>query len=79
MRVTVKLFGGLRKYLPASTDRCVEIELPDGATAVDLLARLRIPPDHVGVIAANQQQVEKTATLHDGDELHVFAPLAGGL
>ena len=39
MKITVKLFGRLRKHIPDyDSDNGVEIELPDGGSANDLLS-----------------------------------------
>lgn len=79
MRVRVKLFGALRKHLPSPGEASVELEVGDGATVADVLAGLGIPLEHAGMVVANNQQVEKTASVRDGQELSVFAPLAGGV
>jgi molybdopterin converting factor small subunit len=78
MRVRVKLFGALRKHLPAGAVGGVELELSDGATVADVLAELGIPIEHAGMVVSNDEQLEKTAGVRDGQELSVFAPLAGG-
>lgn len=43
MKITVKLFGELRKKIPAyQHDQGLELELPEGAKAGDLLVLLNI-------------------------------------
>ena len=79
MHVTVKLFATLRKYLPSGADESgLAVQLPDGATVADLIERLRIPPDHAGIIVSDDEHLEKTTVLTEGQEVNVFPPLAGG-
>jgi len=79
MRVSVKLYATLRKYLPSESDEGgIVVELPDGATVADLIAQLRIPSDHAGIIVSNNEHLDKTAVLINGQEVNVFPPLAGG-
>ncbi len=81
MQVTVKLFGGLREAAGAKE---LLVELPAGATASDLRARLA--EDHPPVaelgprlrIAVNQAVVAGEATLAEGDEVALLPPVSGG-
>lgn len=77
MRVVVKLYGNLIKYLPEKRETA-EIHVPDGTTAAALLARLAIPDDKVWMSAINDTVVDGSAVLHDGDILEVFEPVGGG-
>ena len=80
MRVTAKLHGTLRKYLPAGQhDNGVLVELADGATVVELVERLGIPPAHARMIVSGDEHLEPTSPLRDGQEVNVFPPLAGGV
>jgi molybdopterin converting factor subunit 1 len=61
----------------------IPLELPDGATAGDALASIRsrpgaerLPPKPL--IAINQRYAKPDAPLHDGDELALIPPVAGG-
>ena len=58
-----------------------EIELPDGATAADLLRVLKRDPAAVAT-AINGEFVARSARekreLHDGDRVLLFEPIAGG-
>jgi molybdopterin converting factor small subunit len=81
MRVTVYLSGRLAD--PASNSTV--LELPAGATVDDALAAVRGRPgvipaalvavarEHIGTVANHPPQ-----PLNDGDEVFVFAPVAGG-
>lgn len=79
MRVQVRLFATLRKYLPAGhTGDVLTIELPESATAADAVAQLGIPPDHARMIVIGRTQIPFETPLADGQEINVFPPLAGG-
>lgn len=80
MRVTVRLHGTLRKFLPTGTgDNVTVVELSDGASVADAIARLGIPPAHAKMFVSGDEHLEATTVLHDGQEVNVFPPLAGGI
>jgi molybdopterin synthase sulfur carrier subunit len=79
MRVTVKLHATLRKFLPAgSDDNAAVLDLPQGTTVGDVIARLGIPSGHAKMIVSGDEYLEPTSVLHDGQEVNLFPPLAGG-
>ena len=77
MKVTVRLFGDLRRYLPKGQNLLV-LDLPEGTTAVGMLQHLGIHPGEVWVIRANRQVIREEQPLHDGDDIEVFEPVGGG-
>ncbi len=79
MHIRVKLHGTLRKYLPAGVRDAVELDIGESATVADVIARLGIPPAHARMIISADQQIEPTSALHDGQEVNVFPPMAGGV
>jgi molybdopterin converting factor small subunit len=79
MHITAKLHGTLRKYLPAgSAINATVVEVPDGATVAEVISQLNIPPGHAKMIVSGNEHLEPTSVLHDGQELSLFPPLAGG-
>jgi sulfur carrier protein ThiS len=79
MKIHVKLFASLRKYLPAGTSGdTFTIEVAAGTTVRDAIAALGIPAEHARMIVSANEQLEPTAALRDGQQLDVFPPLAGG-
>ncbi len=78
MRITVTLHGTLRKFAPAHAGNAVALDLSDGATVADIFRRLGIPPGHAKIIVSGNQQLEPASALHDGQEINLFPPLAGG-
>ena len=78
MQITVKLHGTLRKFLPAGAGNAAALDLNDGATVADVITRLGIPPGHAKMIVSGDDQLELASVLHDGQEVNLFPPLAGG-
>src|SRR5688572_25184643 len=80
MRIVVRLFAGYREA--AGTAR-LELDLPEGATASDVVreVRRRHPLTGTGrglAIARNGDYVDPLVTLGDGDELALIPPVSGG-
>ena len=79
MRVQVKLFATLRKYMPAgSAGDTLTVDMPEDATVRDLVARLGIPLDHARMAVAAGEQLDLASRLPAGVEINLFPPLAGG-
>jgi molybdopterin converting factor small subunit len=79
MTVTVQLHATLKKHLPADTGGRTAIQVPAGATVADLIDCLRIPPGHAKMMVSGDEHLELTSELHDGQEVNLFPPLAGGV
>jgi sulfur-carrier protein len=80
MRVQVKLFATLRKYMPpGSAGDTLTVDVPEDATVADLVARLGIPVDHARMAVAAGEQLDLAARVPVGVEINLFPPLAGGV
>ncbi len=76
MKVTVKLFAGLRERA-ATGER--ELELPDDARLGDVWAQLGIGDEPAGLLYAVNKEYAATETpLADGDEVALIPPVSGG-
>ncbi|MBI4282636.1 MAG: molybdopterin converting factor subunit 1 [Chloroflexi bacterium] len=80
MKVMVRFFASYRERAGTSQ---VEMELPNGATAKELLTRLRrvytsLPLTDSVLIAVNAEYVSTEAPLHEGDEVVFIPPVSGG-
>ncbi|HEY8627097.1 MAG TPA: molybdenum cofactor biosynthesis protein MoaE [Gaiellaceae bacterium] len=76
MKVTVKLFAGLRERAGWSAR---ELELPDGAKLKDVWAELELGEQPRGIhYALNKGYADKSAALSDGDEVALIPPVSGG-
>jgi molybdopterin synthase catalytic subunit len=76
MRVTVRLFAGLREQAGA-TER--ELELPAGARLTDVWAPLGLGEEPDGLLyAVNKDYATRERLLADGDEVALIPPVSGG-
>ncbi len=80
MRIRTLLFAIYRDM--AGTDT-LDVDLPSGATAGDLVARLRVLPGldrlpHEPALAVNHTYASLTTSLAEGDEVALLPPVAGG-
>jgi molybdopterin converting factor subunit 1 len=81
MRVTVRLFAAHREIAGSGS---VALDVPDGARVDEAYAR--ICAEHAGLagrgrgvaFAINREHAAPNAVLHDGDELAILPPVAGG-
>lgn len=79
--VSCRFFGRYAEVLGVGQ---LELQLPAEATAGDAVAALRTRHDAQSLlpqrplVAVNQEHVALDAPLHDGDELALLPPLAGG-
>jgi molybdopterin converting factor small subunit len=79
MKVHVKLFASLRKYLPSDArDDTITLDVPEGATVAEIVTRLGIPDEHARMVVCGGRQVEISTPVLDGQQVSVFPPLAGG-
>jgi molybdopterin converting factor small subunit len=80
MRIRTLLFATYRDM--AGTES-IELDLPPGATAADLVRRLRANPGLERLpaepaLAVNEEYAPLTTRLADGDEVALLPPAAGG-
>ena len=80
--VQVKLYGTLRRHRPSDAKggphQPFELELPVGATVVQLLDQLGIELNMASAIALNGEATNEEVQLQDGDDVRLFPPSAGG-
>jgi MoaE-MoaD fusion protein len=76
VRITVRLFAGLRERAGASERG---FDLPDGATVADVWPALDLGEEPGGLLyAVNKEYAERSASLAEGDEVAVIPPVSGG-
>jgi len=83
MKVTVKLYALLAKYLPReAVDHVVEVEVAEGSSLHAVLAKFSVPPGECHLVLVNGQFVPPSQRDHhqlrDNDALAVWPPIAGG-
>jgi len=77
--VNVKLFGTLRKYVPAyDHNKGVNVTLDEGSTIQDLLGILGLPENEARIFFVKGISKRYTDRLHDSDEVSIFLQVSGG-
>jgi sulfur carrier protein len=74
MDVTVALYETLKKHYPERG----KVQLQSGARVTDLLSRLGIAEDEVGVLIVNRRDARFNQVLEDGDLVTIIPPMGGG-
>ena len=83
MQVTLKLYASLGRFLPdGATRNAIRIDVAEGTTIFGLLDAHNVPREACHLVMVNglfqPPDTRATTTLHDGDELAVWPPVAGG-
>ncbi|MBI4301589.1 MAG: MoaD/ThiS family protein [Chloroflexi bacterium] len=77
MRITIDLFGDLRRFLEKGQDR-LELELTEGDTVAMIYQKLGIPGGDVYGASVNGEWADAGQPLAEGDRVFIFPPIAGG-
>jgi sulfur-carrier protein len=79
VRVEVRLFATLARYLPESsqTDYAF-LDIPEGSTVADVASALGIPSALSRITLVNDAEADDGHRLSAGDVVTFFPPLAGG-
>jgi len=77
VQINLVLFGMVRERLAKESRGRLTVELPEGGSLSDLLAKLDI---RMLVNCSVNGQIERdfTRVLNDGDEVQIFQPVGGG-
>lgn len=79
MKVKVQLFGVLGKKLPEfASPEGVEIELPDGSSAGDLLSYLKVSEDWGVAVAMDSRLLKYNDPIRDGTDIRLLQTVHGG-
>jgi sulfur-carrier protein len=83
MRITLKLYATLRKYLPEGTEwHTVRLEVGGADSPQNILDRFEVPPQLSHLVLLNgiylPPEERNKPVLKDGDTLAVWPPVAGG-
>jgi molybdopterin converting factor small subunit len=74
MKLEIKLFASLQKFMP----NVEKVELDDNCTVLDLLKKIGISSSEVTITLVNDRHVKLDQTLHEGERVAIFPPIAGG-
>lgn len=83
MKITIKLFALLDKYLPDGAHKNqVDITVADDATVMDVIRSINLPQEHCHLVLVNGVYIapseRKTRVLNEGEALAIWPPVAGG-
>ena len=79
MKVRVSLFGTLGQEFPEyQPSQGMEVELPEGATVADLLARLGLPESRGPVVIAGGRVLKAEERLQRGVAVNIMQAIGGG-
>jgi sulfur carrier protein ThiS len=79
MKLRVKLYGTLSQQFPGyQHSEGVEVEIPEGTTAKDLLNLLEISEKQGAVVVRDGQILKADDIMRDGVHIHVLQSLSGG-
>jgi len=77
--VSLKLLATYRAKLPAgTTGNFITLDVPEGYTVAELLARFDLPTDQTSVMLVNGIGVSSDTRLCEGDEVCAYSAIAGG-
>jgi molybdopterin converting factor small subunit len=80
MRVTVNIYSYLRRYLPDAEklmrEKCWE--LPEEATASQVVEKLKLPKEVRVSVLLNNNSVDLKTVLKEGDVVHILPQMFGG-
>lgn len=83
MKITIKLFALLAKYLPeGAVKNEIEIDVEDGATVQEVIHHLNLPSEHCHLVLVNGVYIapseRETQAMQPGEALAIWPPVAGG-
>ena len=79
MIVHVKMLANYREVLPPEAKHgVVDLDVPQGVTVREVIARFDIPLDDTSVIVLNGLTVDMNTPLQEGDTITAFSAIAGG-
>jgi sulfur carrier protein ThiS len=76
MQVTLAMHGTLRRFLPEG-QRALRLDIPEGSTVRDLIARVGAEAD-VWLVTIGNEAVRQTRVLAEGEVIDCHPPIEGG-
>jgi molybdopterin converting factor small subunit len=80
MRISVNIYSQLRYYLPPGEKFLKEKEwvVPEGSTIDCVVDKLKLPKQVSVTVLVNNSSADRTASLKEGDVLHILPIMGGG-
>ncbi|TKB26809.1 sulfur carrier protein ThiS [Desulfopila sp. IMCC35006] len=79
MKIRLKLYGTLPAHYPGLyPDSGLIVDISENTTVADLVERVKLPQEHVAIVAINGMLAKAEDVLPEGAEIKFFQPLNGG-
>ena len=79
MKITVKLFGDLKRHFPEyDPQRGLDVDVPGGATVADLLTLLRITTSPGATVIREGRVLRPEEVLPPGSPVNILPVMYGG-
>ena len=78
MRIEVRLYATLRRCRPERPDGRLDVELPEGATVLEVVNLLGLDPAEIHLVMINGVGRDLNQPLRQDDRLGLFPPIGGG-
>jgi sulfur carrier protein ThiS len=79
MKMNVKLFGTISFAVPGYDAKTgITVELPEGATARDLIEHLDLPHKKTAFVTIDNRLAKPETPLMDGGIVRIIQPVSGG-
>ncbi|MDR3556647.1 MAG: MoaD/ThiS family protein [Syntrophobacteraceae bacterium] len=78
MRVELRLYATLRRFAPNAEGGALFVEMPEGASAADLIAKVKVDAGEVHILMVNGRSSPFVQRLAEGDRIGLFPAIGGG-
>ncbi|MGO9612257.1 MAG: MoaD/ThiS family protein [Dissulfurispiraceae bacterium] len=78
MRIEVRLYATLRRYALSAAEGVLNVDVPEGGKAADVIASLGVNADEVHILMINGVSSPLDQVLAEGDRLGLFPAIGGG-
>ncbi len=79
MKIRLKLYGTLPTHYPGLyPDSGLIMDISENTTVAELVERVKLPQEHVAIVAINGMLAKAEDVLPEGAEIKFFQPLNGG-
>jgi len=83
MRVELKLYASLSRYLPKdAVDHRTVVDVTEGTTPMQLIDKMKLPRESCFLVLVNgvfvPPEERESRAMQEGDALAIWPPIAGG-
>lgn len=78
MRIEIHLYATLRRHAPSAPGGVLTLDMPEGGTVLDAIAKLGIDADEVRIVMIDGVGGDLASTLGEGVRLGLFPAVGGG-